>query len=69
MIKGVIKQYDPERGFGFIRFQGALGVEEVFFHRTALAMANLTTVKAGDAVHFQIAEGENGPQAIHLTLR
>ncbi|MDO4670262.1 MAG: cold shock domain-containing protein [Aerococcus sp.] len=69
MIKGVVKQYDPERGFGFLRFNGPSGVEEVFFHRTALEMANLHTVKAGEVVHFEIAHGEHGPQAVNLTTK
>lgn len=69
MIKGTIKQYDPKRGFGFIRFQSETGWEEVFFHQTALTLAGIKTIRPGEVVHFQIAQGERGPQAINLTMK
>lgn len=57
LLSGVVRRYDPQRGFGFIRRDDAGG--DVFFHRT---VADAEPVE-GDAVEFRLGDGPRGPRA------
>jgi cold shock protein len=57
MKTGIVKFYNEEKGFGFIK-EANTG-EEIFVHRTGLVDA----IKEGDTVSFEIVEGKKGENA------
>ncbi|MCK5073613.1 MAG: cold shock domain-containing protein [Bacteriovoracaceae bacterium] len=63
VIRGVVKFYDEEKGFGFINSD--THEEDLFFHSTAL---NGESLYDDDLVQFEMSVGPKGPIAIHIKL-
>lgn len=53
------------KGFGFIKVEGR--DKDLFFHSKELTNAEFDSLKPGDAVSFEIGEGEKGPFASQVT--
>jgi CspA family cold shock protein len=63
-MTGTIKKL-TDRGFGFI---GAEGQEkDIFFHGKSLEGVEFDELREGDAVSFEVENGEKGPAAVHVT--
>ena len=54
MIKGTVKFYNDQKGYGFI--QPDNGGKDVFVHATALERAGLRGLNEGQKVSFDTAE-------------
>ena len=65
MPTGQIKRLVRDRGFGFIRPEGAS--EDIFFHSSALQGGVFDQLNEGQAVEFEIVDGPKGPQAGNVT--
>ncbi|OGD31924.1 cold-shock protein [Candidatus Azambacteria bacterium RIFCSPHIGHO2_02_FULL_52_12] len=63
-MTGTIKTKN-ERKFGFIAREG--GEKDVFFHHSALNGVTFEEIKEGDAVTFEVVDGEKGPAAANVT--
>ena len=60
-MKGTVKWFNEEKGFGFISTENG---EDVFVHFSALEeTGEFRTLEEGQAVEFEIVEGAKGPQA------
>jgi len=66
MIKGTVKFYNPGKGFGFITPDG--GGNDVFLQAAALTAAQITTLKPGQRVTFEIQPDKKGPKAAQLSV-
>lgn len=64
MNKGTVKWFNAKKGFGFISDENG---EDVFVHFSALNMSGFKELQEGEAVEFEITEGEKGPQAANVT--
>lgn len=53
-----------ERGFGFIAREGE--AKDLFFHSKELKGVTFEELKEGDAVTFEVAQGEKGPSATNV---
>lgn len=63
-VTGSVKWFNDEKGFGFIsQEQGP----DVFVHFSAINATGRRTLKEGQQVTFEVAEGEKGPQANNVT--
>ncbi len=62
-LEGVVRRFDPERGFGFISSSGA--TVDVFFHGSVVVGA---AVNPGDTVEFRLGQGQRGPRAQEVRL-
>lgn len=62
-MRGRIKWFNPEKGFGFIEREGG---KDVFVHFSAIQMEGFKTLDEGQEVEFEIVEGERGPQAANV---
>ena len=59
-MNGTIKTL-TERGFGFIAREGE--AKDLFFHSKELQGVTFDELKVGDAVTFEVVDGEKGPAA------
>jgi cold shock protein len=63
-MKGKVKWFNDAKGYGFIaRDDGP----DVFVHHTAIQMDGFRSLKEGEEVEFEIAQGPKGPQAANVT--
>ncbi|MEE1107029.1 MAG: cold-shock protein, partial [Macrococcus canis] len=54
---------NAEKGFGFIEVEGG---DDVFAHFSAIEGDGYKTLEEGQAVEFNIEEGQLGPQAANI---
>ncbi|AIL32803.1 cold-shock protein [Basilea psittacipulmonis] len=64
LLKGTVKWFNDAKGFGFITPEG--GGEDLFAHYSAIQMTGFRTLKEGQEVKFELAEGPKGKQAINI---
>lgn len=64
MIKGHVKWFNAQKGFGFITRDD--GGSDVFVHFSSIAGDNFKTLDEGQAVEFEVTEGPKGPQAANV---
>ena len=64
MPTGTVKWFNNAKGFGFILADE--GGEDVFAHYTAISMDGYRTLKAGQAVSFDIEQGGKGRHALNI---
>ncbi len=65
---GIIKFFNPEKGYGFIKPDD--GGRDIFVHITAVEQAGLTTLAEGAKVTFEIEPDKKGkgPKAVNLKV-
>ncbi|QIK57609.1 cold-shock protein [Erysipelothrix sp. HDW6A] len=61
MESGKVKFFNAEKGFGFIIVDGSN--EEIFVHFSAIVSEGYKTLNEGQAVSFDIVDGQRGKQA------
>ncbi len=57
-MKGKVKMFNPERGFGFITGEDG---KDTYFHKSSVEGGATLTV--GDAVEYEVEAGDRGPRA------
>ena len=62
-INGKVKWFNSTKGYGFIAREDK--EKDVFVHSSAARAANLQ-LNEGDAVTFEVEDGQKGPSAINL---
>ncbi|HZT52323.1 MAG TPA: cold shock domain-containing protein [Stellaceae bacterium] len=65
-LDGVVKWYDPARGFGFILPND--GGKDIFVHVTALRRSGLDGLEPGQPVRMTVAQARRGREASQVTL-
>lgn len=70
VITGTVRWFNEERGYGFITPEGSVGGKghDVFVHFSAIASIGFKTLADGDAVEFEIVDGQKGPQAANVRV-
>ncbi|GGB06670.1 cold-shock protein [Macrococcus brunensis] len=63
MTQGTVKWFNAEKGFGFISVEGG---DDVFAHFSAIQGEGYKSLEEGQAVEFDIEEGQRGPQAANI---
>lgn len=61
---GVVKWFNPEKGFGFIEREGG---DDVFVHFSDISADGYRTLNEGEAVQFEVEDGDRGPKATNVT--
>ena len=64
MATGTVKWFNDAKGFGFIA--PAEGGADVFAHFSAVQMEGFRTLKQGDQVSYELAEGPKGHLAQNI---
>jgi len=62
-MKGKVKWFNAEKGFGFIEREAG---GDVFVHFSAIQGEGFKTLDEGQAVEFEEVEGARGPQAANV---
>ncbi|HGZ5277139.1 TPA: cold shock protein CspA [Staphylococcus aureus] len=62
MKQGTVKWFNAEKGFGFIEVEGE---NDVFVHFSAINQDGYKSLEEGQAVEFEVVEGDRGPQAVN----
>jgi len=67
LVNGTVKWFNDEKGYGFI--EQASGGADVFVHFRQVnnPSGGRVTLADGQAVTFEIGEGQKGPQAENVT--
>ena len=63
MKKGTVKWFNAEKGFGFISVPGE---DDVFVHFSAIQGEGYKSLEEGQAVSFDVTDGDRGPQATNV---
>ena len=63
MKQGTVKWLNAEKGFGFIEVEGE---NDVFVHFSAINQDGYKSLEEGQAVEFEVVEGDRGPQAANV---
>ncbi|MCI9377267.1 MAG: cold shock domain-containing protein [Eubacterium sp.] len=63
MRQGTVKWFNAKKGYGFL--SDAEG-KDVFVHYSALQMDGFKELKDGEAVEFDVVDGDKGPQAANV---
>ena len=65
---GIVKTFNEKEGFGFIELPDFPEEDDIFVHFSALRHLDQTSLTVGQKVHFEIAQGKRGPQAVNIEL-
>jgi len=60
MAEGTVKWFNSRKGYGFI---AATDGSDVFVHYSSITAQGYKNLEEGDAVTFDIVQGEKGPRA------
>ncbi|NMB76471.1 MAG: cold-shock protein [Myxococcales bacterium] len=60
MATGRVKWFNDAKGYGFIEQENG---EDVFVHFSSIQSEGFKSLKEGDTVQFEVAEGPKGLQA------
>ena len=63
-MTGLVKWFNPEKGFGFITPKD--GSKDVFVHFSAIQSNDFKTLTENQEVEFGIENGPKGPAAVHV---
>ena len=63
METGTVKWFNSDKGFGFITAEDG---KDVFVHFSAIQGEGFKTLEEGQAVTFDVEEGQRGPQATNV---
>ncbi|HCW7225821.1 TPA: cold shock protein CspA [Staphylococcus aureus] len=63
MKQGTVKWFNAEKRFGFIEVEGE---NDVFVHFSAINQDGYKSLEEGQAVEFEVVEGDRGPQAANV---
>lgn len=64
-MRGTVKWFSSEKGYGFITPED--GGNDVFVHFSAINSTGFRTLNEGDQVEFDVEEGQRGLQAANVT--
>ncbi|EED2061500.1 cold-shock protein [Listeria monocytogenes] len=63
MQNGKVKWFNNEKGYGFIESDGG---EDIFVHFTAIQGDGYKSLEEGQALTFEVVEGNRGAQAANV---
>ncbi len=65
MADGIVKWFNPQKGYGFIEQEEG---PDVFVHHSGINSSGFKSLNEGDRVTFEIEDGPKGPSAVNVTV-
>jgi CspA family cold shock protein len=65
MVRGMVKWFDEEKGYGFIEPDD--GGEDLFVHYFAIEGSGFRSLEEGEKVTYEPAQGRKGPEAQNVS--
>jgi CspA family cold shock protein len=65
MLKGKVKSFDEQKGWGFITVPND---GEIFVHYSGIEGTKRRILREGQEVSLVIVQGKKGPQAAHVRI-
>ena len=65
MLKGTVKWFNKDKGFGFITGEDG---KDYFVHFSGIAGEGFKTLEEGQNVTFNVTDGQKGPMATEVTV-
>jgi CspA family cold shock protein len=62
-LRGTVKWFSDEKGYGFISREGG---EDVFVHFSGISGEGFRSLSEGQEVEFEVSQGKKGPQATNV---
>jgi CspA family cold shock protein len=62
-MRGTVKWFSDQKGFGFITPESG---DDVFVHFSGIAAEGYRSLSEGQAVEFDVTQGQKGPQATNV---
>lgn len=66
MSTGKVKWFNGKKGYGFITTDAG---QDVFVHYSSIQGEGFKTLNEGDAVNFDLVQGDRGEQAINVSVQ
>ena len=63
MVKGTVKWFSNQKGYGFITPENG---KDVFVHFSAIQGDGYKSLNEGEAVEFEVSQGPKGEQAVNV---
>ena len=63
MLKGTVKWFNDDKGFGFITAEDG---NDYFAHFSQIKKEGFKTLQEGAEVTFEVVQGDKGPQAANI---
>jgi cold shock protein len=63
-VHGVVKWFNPEKGFGFVELSDGSG--DAFLHGSVLAQSGITAVQPGETLEVRVGPGHKGPHVTEI---
>ena len=63
MVKGTVKWFNDQKGYGFITPESG---SDVFVHHSAIQADGYKSLSEGQKVEFEIQNGPKGEQAVNV---
>jgi CspA family cold shock protein len=64
-MNGTVKWFNADKGFGFITAEDG---KDIFAHYSQINSSGFKTLEEGQAVTFDVAQGQKGPQAENIVV-
>ena len=64
-MKGTVKWFNNQKGYGFINGQEG---NDVFVHFSGIVSDGFKTLEEGAEVEYDVTDGKKGPQAVNVTV-
>jgi CspA family cold shock protein len=64
MVRGKVKWFNDQKGYGFIAKEDGSG--DVFVHFSTIQSEGFKTLAEGDNVEFDVVESDKGPKASNV---